>query len=54
MNYSDLRHFADSYGLVFMSVVFLVLVGWTFRRDAGKHHDQAAHSIFEEEDRSDG
>lgn len=54
MNYTDLRHFADSYGLIFMTVVFLAFVGWTFRRNARKHHDQAANSIFEEEDRSDG
>ena len=29
MTYTDLRHFADSYGLLFMTLVFLSFVGWT-------------------------
>ena len=53
MSYDELRHFADSYGLLFMALVFLLLVGWTFRRGARDHHDRAARSIFEE-DRDDG
>ena len=54
MNYEAARQFADSYGLLFMAVVFLVLVAWTFRRGAKKHHEQASMSIFEDEDRDDG
>ena len=53
MNYHWLREFADSWGLVFMAVLFVVLIGWTFRRDAGARQHRAAHSIFEQE-RSDG
>ena len=53
MSYDELSHFADSYGLLFMALVFLALVGWTFRRGAPRHHDRAAKSIFEE-DREDG
>lgn len=53
MNYDQMRHFADSYGLVFMGVVFLCLVGWTFRRGARRDLDRAATMIFDE-DRQDG
>ena len=37
MTYEAFRHFADSWGLVFMAGVYLVLVGWAFlprNRDA--------------------
>jgi cytochrome c oxidase cbb3-type subunit 4 len=50
MNYDALRHFADSWGLVFMAVVFLVLVGWTFRKGARSRQERAARSILEEDD----
>ncbi len=47
--YDALRHFADSWGLVAMGVMFLVLVGWTFRPGARRHLDTAANSIFRDE-----
>ncbi len=50
MNYDALRHFADSWGLVFMGVVFLVLIGWTFRPRARDHHQRAANMIFDRDD----
>ena len=28
MTYNEFRHFADSWGLVFMGATYLVLVGW--------------------------
>lgn len=49
MNYDALRHFADSWGLLFMTAVFLTLVGWTFRPGAGRNHEQAANMIFDED-----
>lgn len=54
MSYEALRHFADSYGLLFMTLVFLGLVAWTFRRGARDAHRRAAASIFEDEERRDG
>ena len=57
MNYHVLREFADSWGLVFMTLTFLVLVGWAFRRGAGPDQAAAARSIFdtiEQKDRTDG
>ncbi|MBQ0771588.1 MAG: cytochrome c oxidase cbb3-type subunit 4 [Parasphingorhabdus sp.] len=49
MNYEALRHFADSWGLLFMTGVFLTLIGWTFRPGAGRHHEAAADMIFDED-----
>ena len=50
MSYNDLRHFADSWGLVFMGITFLVLIGWALRRGARAAHDHAARSILEDDD----
>lgn len=54
MSYDAMRHFADSYGLLFMTLVFLALVAWTFRKGARRDHERAATSIFEDEVRDDG
>lgn len=48
MSYDELRHFADSWGLVFMALVFLTFIGWTFRPGARSHHDDAANMIFDD------
>jgi cytochrome c oxidase cbb3-type subunit 4 len=48
--YETLRHFADSYGLVAMAIVFLVLVAWPFRPGAKRHNDRAANLIFKDSD----
>lgn len=54
MSYSELRHFADSYGLLFLGFLFLLLIGWTFRKGARRHHDRASTMIFDEEDQNHG
>ena len=54
MSYDALRHLADSWGLVVMGAVFLILIGWNFRPGARPHHDHASTMIFENEDRLDG
>jgi len=50
MDYENLRHFADSWGLMAMFLMFLGLVGWTFRKGASDHHDTAANMIFKDND----
>lgn len=47
--YDTLRHFADSWGLLFMALLFLSFVGWTFRKGAKDRHRHAARMIFEED-----
>lgn len=49
MSYDALRHLADSWGLVFLGLIFLACVGWTFRKGAKRHHDRAANMIFDED-----
>jgi cytochrome c oxidase cbb3-type subunit 4 len=48
--YESLRHFADSWGLAAMMVVFLILVLWPFRPGAKEDNQAAANMIFEGED----
>jgi len=50
--YETLRHFADSYGLIVMFVMFSVLCLWPFRPGSAARNKAAANSIFEED--SDG
>lgn len=50
MSYNELRHFADSWGLVAMGIIFVILVAWPFRRGAsGRNHD-AATIIFRDDE----
>jgi cytochrome c oxidase cbb3-type subunit 4 len=51
--YDQLRHFADSWGLVLLGLIFLGLVGWTFRKGASAEMDRAAHSIFDDDQDAD-
>ena len=46
--YELLRQIADSWGLLAMTGVFLVLILWPFRPGARGHYQEAATSIFEE------
>lgn len=32
MSYDELRHFADSWGLLAMTILFLGLIAWPFRK----------------------
>ncbi len=51
MSYDELRHFADSWGLVMMCLLFLGLVGWTFRKGSARRLDDAAMMIFKDDSR---
>ena len=50
MTYNDLRHFADSWGLLAMALLFLTLIAWPFRKGARRHHDEAANMIFKDDE----
>lgn len=48
--YETLRHFADSYGLVVIFGLYLLLCGWHFLPRSREGVEQAKHSIFQEDD----
>lgn len=48
--YDSLRHFADSWALVVMALVFLTLAAWPFRPGAAARNQDAANLIFDEDD----
>ena len=48
--YEALRHFADSWGLLVMFILFAGLVAWPFRPGARSRNDEAANAIFKDED----
>ena len=50
MSYESLRHFADSYGLLAMALIWLGLIAWAFRPGARRRSRDAANSIFEDRD----
>ncbi|GLV27255.1 cbb3-type cytochrome c oxidase subunit 3 [Sphingobium sp. Cam5-1] len=47
MSYDALRHFADSWGLVFMGVSYAALIGWLFLPKGGERSEEAALAIFQ-------
>ena len=48
--YDNLRHIADSWGLVMMGLIFLLLIAWPFRPGIRARLDDAATMIFDEDD----
>ena len=48
--YETLRHFADSYALLVMFILFLGLCAWPFRPGSNSRNQAAAHSIFKDQD----
>jgi cytochrome c oxidase cbb3-type subunit 4 len=50
MNYNDFRHFADSWGLLMMGMLFLVVILWPFRKGASQRNEDAANIIFRDDD----
>lgn len=48
--YDTFRHFADSYGLVMIFGLYLVLCGWHFLPRSKPHVETAKHSIFKGDD----
>jgi cytochrome c oxidase cbb3-type subunit IV len=49
-DYAALRHFADTWGLLLMVLVFVAVLVWVFRPGARKAQDEAARQIFRNED----
>jgi len=49
MDYHQFRHLADSWGLVYLLVVFLAVIAFVFRPGAKKVYDEAARIPFDED-----
>ena len=49
MTYEALRHFADSWGLLFMALLWVGFALWVFRPGAKNMHEDAANMIFDED-----
>ncbi len=48
-DYQSMRTFADSWGLVYMVVVFLLVIAWVFRPGARKRSEDASRIPFKED-----
>ena len=46
MDYQMLRTFADSWGLLFMVIVFVCVIAYTFRPGSRKKADKIAKSVL--------
>jgi cytochrome c oxidase cbb3-type subunit 4 len=49
MDYNDLRHFADSWGLLALFVFFIGVVIFAFRPGSRHHADSAARIPFKDD-----
>jgi cytochrome c oxidase cbb3-type subunit 4 len=43
MDYETFRHFSDSWGLLYLFVVFVVVAAFVFRPGTKKHYEDAAN-----------
>ena len=48
--YDTMRHLADSYGLIVIFGLYLLLCGWHFLPRSREGVEAARHSIFTEDD----
>lgn len=52
MHYENLRHFADSWGLVYLFAFFVLVIFFTFRPGSRKPSEDAAMIPFKEDDQN--
>lgn len=50
MDYEKLRHFADSWGLLYLTIVFILVVLFVFRPGSKQKYDEAARIPLKEDD----
>ena len=53
MTYDTLRHFADSWGLLAMTIVFLGVLVWVIRPGSRKGYAEQAEIPFKHDDKGD-
>jgi cytochrome c oxidase cbb3-type subunit 4 len=49
LDYHAMRAFADSWGLVYMMAIFILVIAWTFRPGSRRNADDAAQIPFKED-----
>ncbi|GAA0592680.1 MULTISPECIES: cbb3-type cytochrome oxidase subunit 3 [Paenochrobactrum] len=49
MDYNTLRHFADSWGLLAMTLFFLFVIAYTFRPGSKKRAEEVQAILFKDE-----
>jgi cytochrome c oxidase cbb3-type subunit IV len=49
--YSLMREFADSWALLALFIIFILVVLWAFRPGSRKLHDEIADTVFRNEDK---
>ncbi|MEM5500265.1 MULTISPECIES: cbb3-type cytochrome c oxidase subunit 3 [Ahrensia] len=49
LSYQTMRTFADSWGLLYMFIIFCFVVFWTFRPSSKPMNDDAAQIPFKED-----
>jgi cytochrome c oxidase cbb3-type subunit 4 len=49
MDYETMRIFADSWGLVFLVLVFFFVIAWVFRPGSGKLYKDSARIPLKED-----
>ncbi len=50
MDYTQLRHMADSWGLLFMMLVMIGVLAWVFRPGASQAHEDARMIPFRDDE----
>lgn len=53
LEYQSLRTFADSWGLLYMFLIFCFVIVWTFRPGSVKLSQEAAHIPLNEDDQDE-
>ena len=54
MDYNTMRHFADSWGLLYMFLIFVGVVFFTFRPGSRKQAEKNANIVLKEDEKNGG
>jgi cytochrome c oxidase cbb3-type subunit 4 len=49
MDYNEMRHFADSWGLVYLLVIFIAVLVFVFRPGSRRRYEEAARIPLKED-----
>jgi cytochrome c oxidase cbb3-type subunit 4 len=49
MDYNELRHFADSWGLLYLVAIFVAVLAFVFRPGSRRHYEEASRIPLKED-----